>query len=137
MLYCEEERINVSSSINKSFDDIKTVLDRLEQVIEISLQDIEASILDFIDRLQVFIFSLYEEYIDNSLDDYNEFTDLFEKLLFIHEASEIDEQKVQAFKNVCNRYYESLTSIEEEKKMKFNKTGLSFRSNNIINQIVE
>ena len=65
MLYCEEERINVSSSINKSFDDIKTVLDRLEQVIEISLQDIEASILDFIDRLQVFIFSLYEEYIDN------------------------------------------------------------------------
>lgn len=137
LLYCEEERINVSSSINKSFDDIKTVLDRLEQVIEISLQDIEASILDFIDRLQVFIFSLYEEYIDNSLDDYNEFTDLFEKLLFIHEASEIDEQKVQAFKNVCNRYYESLTSIEEEKIRKFNKTGLSFRSNNILNQIGE
>lgn len=137
LINCEEQENNVQSSMNKSFDDIDLILNSLEQVIEISLQDAEKSLLDYIDRLQVFIFSLYEEYTENSLDEYNDFCDIFSNLLFVYQTSEVDEEKVQSFYNLCNRYVASLNNIDEVTIKKFNKTGLSFRSNNILKQIGE
>lgn len=137
LINCEEQESNVQSSLNKSFDDINSILSSLEEVIEVSLQDAEKSLLDYIDRLQVFIFSLYEEYADNSLDEYNDFCDIFKRLLFVYQTLEVDEEKVQSFYNICNRYFASLNNIDEVTIKKFNKTGLSFRSNNILKQIGE
>ena len=137
LINCEEQETNVLSPMNKSFDDIKSILNSIEDVIEISLQDAERSLLDYIDRLQVFIFSIYEEYVDNILNEYDEFFDIFKNLLFVYQTSEVDQEKVKSFYNICNRYFDSLNNISKDMIKKFNKTGLSFRSNNIIKQIGE
>jgi replicative superfamily II helicase len=97
LLFCESQETNVSSSIIGEFDSIYSIIDQLEEVIEISLQDTEKSLLDFIDRLQVFIFSLYEEYINN-IENYDDLCELLMNSLFAHQ---VDDEALDKLNKIC------------------------------------
>ena len=133
LLFCESQETNVSSSIIGEFDSIYSIIDQLEEVIEISLQDTEKSLLDFIDRLQVFIFSLYEEYMNN-IENYDDLYELLMNSLF---AQQVDDEALDKFNKICIKYYNFLSILNKSTLEKFNKTGLSFRSNHILLEIIE
>lgn len=133
LLFCESQETNVSSSIIGEFDSIYSIIDQLEEVIEISLQDTEKSLLDFIDRLQVFIFSLYEEYMNN-IENYDDLYELLMNSLF---AQQVDDEALDKFNKICIKYYNFLSILNKSTLEKFNKTGLSFRSNRILLEIIE
>lgn len=132
LVFCEEETTNVVSSMESNFDDIYGVLDELEEIVEITLRDIDKTVLDLIDRLQVFAFSLYEDFTTQSLQ-YDKFCDMFKKLLFSYQT---DEEKMQKFNVVCNRYFDFASRLDNNTIKIYNKTGLSYRSNNVLKEIV-
>ncbi len=133
LVFCESEETNVLSSIIGEFDNIYSIIDQLEEVIEISLQDIEKSLLDFVDRLQVFIFSLYEEYI-NYIDSYD---DLYKFLMNSLFAQQADNEALDKFNKICIKYYDFLSELNKSTLEKFNKTGFSFRSNSILLEVID
>ena len=132
LLFCESQETNVSSSIIGELDSIYSILDQLEEVIEISIRDVEKSLLDFIDRLQVFIFSLYEDYI-NYIDSYDDLYELLMNSLF---AQQVGDKVLDKFNKICIKYYNFLNELNKSTLEKFNKTGLSFRSNRILLEII-
>lgn len=133
LLFCESQETNVSSSIIEEFDSIYSIIDQLEEVIEISLLDTEKSLLDFIDRLQVFIFSLYEEYMNN-IENYDDLYELLMNSLFAHQ---VGDEALDKLNKICIKYYNFLSILNKSILEKFNKTGLSFRSNRILLEIIE
>ena len=80
----------------------------------------------------MFAFSLYEDFTTQSLQ-YNEFCDMFKKLLFSYQT---DEEKMQKFNTVCNRYSDFATQLDSNTIKIYNKTGLSYRSNNVLKETV-
>jgi len=133
LLFCESQETNVSSSMIEKFDKIYSIIDQLEEVIEISIQDVEKSLLDFIDRLQVFIFSLYEEHIDY-INGYDDLYELLKHSLF---AKQADDKVLDKFDKVCIKYYNFVRELDKSIIEKFNRTGLSFRSNRVLLEIVD
>lgn len=133
LVFCEEESTNVISSMESKFDTIYDILDKLEEIVEITLQDIDKTELDLIDRLQVFTFSLYEDFTMESLQ-YDEFCDMFKKLLFSYQT---DEEKMRKFNRVCDRYFKYISNLDINTIKRYNKTGLSYRSNNVLKEIVQ
>ena len=126
-MFCESQETNVHSSMIEEFDKIYSIIDQLEEIIEISIQDIEKSLLDFIDRLQVFIFSLYEEHIDYI----NGYDDLYELLKYSLFAKQADDKALDKFDKICIKYYDFIKELDKSIIEKFNRTGLSFRSNRV------
>ncbi|WP_195923723.1 DEAD/DEAH box helicase [Clostridium tepidum] len=133
LLFCESEETNVSSSIIEQFDNIYSVIEQLEEVIEVSLLNVDKSMLDFIDRLQVFIFSLYEEHMD-SIESYSDLYKLLMNSLFAHQ---VDDEVLDKLNKICIKYYDFLNVLDKSVLERFNKTGLSFRSNQTLLQIIE
>jgi replicative superfamily II helicase len=133
LLLCESQDTNISSSMIKEFDKIYSIIDQLEEVIEISIQDVEKSLLDFIDRLQVFIFSLYEEHI-NYINSYDDLYELLMNSLF---AKQADDKALDKFDKICIKYYDFIKELDKSIIEKFNRTGLSFRSNRILLEIID
>ncbi|AEV67011.1 DEAD/DEAH box helicase [Acetivibrio clariflavus] len=133
LLFCESQETNVSSSMIEEFDKIYSIIDQLEEVIEISIQDVEKSLLDFIDRLQVFIFSLYEEHI-NYINSYDDLYELLMNSLF---AKQADDKALDKFDKICIKYYDFIKELDKSIIEKFNRTGLSFRSNRILLEIID
>jgi hypothetical protein len=89
--------------------------------------------LDFIDRLQVFIFSLYEEHINN-IDSYDDLYELLMNSLF---AKQADDKALDKFDKICIKYYDFIKELDKSIIEKFNRTGLSFRSNRILLEIID
>lgn len=80
LILCEEEDTNVISSMDSKFDDVYMLLSELEEVVDLTFIEVDKSIIDFIDRLQVFAFSLYEECSDD-LFEYDDFCNKLSRLL--------------------------------------------------------
>lgn len=133
LVFHESEETNVTSSIAKEFDNVYSVIDQLEEIIEVSLQDADKSLLDFIDRLQVFIFSLYEGHMD-TIESYDDLYGLLLNSLF---ALQADYDELNKLNKICIKYYDYLNVLDKNILKRFNKTGLSFRSNRILLEVIE
>lgn len=124
----------IQSALIPYINNIEDILINLEEIVELGNLENTNSIIDYIDRLQVFIFSLAEEYIDIDIVDYDRFSLMIEKLL-VHQVIKEDVNLLSSFRNSCRLYIDYVSRLDKSKLYKYNKTGLSFRSNDSIEKL--
>lgn len=136
----DESELAVTSGFppRKCQNDQKFVIDELNALTQ-AIKDIEIlaqveyieNLADEVQRLQVFIFSLYEDgIIDHTPGSVN--NALQNMLLFIQES---DSEILQAVNRLSHRFATFCSQMESARLRRFNTSGLRYKSNFLLEQL--
>jgi superfamily II DNA/RNA helicase len=118
------------SAIDKAADNIDEAFDFVESVVEGKRISQDLAIQKMIDRLQVFVFSLYEQI---EAKDFESFYPEYVNCFFINTS----ENAKKVIKPATEAMYRVASNISSDFLHKCNSTGLSYISNKKMDEIVQ
>lgn len=121
----------ITNSLESSFDAVNEDLLRdVESYAYIEMDKDRRNIKSMIERIQIFVFSLYEEMQDSNID---EFEEAYSKAFFLKHSIKTDE----IMNKYVSKYYELACEIPYEFLQKCNRTGVSYETNTVLAGLAE
>lgn len=121
----------IANSLESSFDAIGG--DLLQDVEDYAYSEMDKdrkSIKSMIERIQIFVFSLYERMQDSSID---EFKEAYNRAFFLKHSTKTDE----IMNKYVSKYYDLACEIPYDFLKKCNKTGVSYETNIVLSELAE
>ena len=121
----------ITNSLESSFDVVNE--DLLKDVESYAYREMDKdrrNIKSMIERIQIFVFSLYEEMQDSNIV---EFEEAYSKAFFLKHSTKTDE----IMNKYVSKYYELACEIPYEFLQKCNKTGVSYETNTVLVGLAE
>lgn len=116
----------ITNSLESAFDGIKD--DLLVDVESCAYKEMDKerrNIKSMIERIQIFVFSLYEEMQESNIV---EFEEAYNKAFFLKHSAKTDE----IMNNYVSKYYKLACEIPYDFLQKCNKTGVSYETNAVL-----